>query len=189
MHPYFWYPEGAADMDPLGATSSGFHSPAFFRTQMAFGKDAQRTGTTKPAALRNLQYTVTRLWGDTLLYNSYVLTHAFRYSQTHTPDAHRCCICHRTPFHCRPRRQGTDRRHTPRPHRTRCQAPPPFPWRGSCCHSNGAQTPPLPAPLSAHPEVACLQTNQLASHDICFNSVKECIMSKMKTHPSCWTPR
>lgn len=84
MHPYFWYPEGTADVDPLGTTSSGFHGPAFFRTQMAFGKDAQCTGTTKPAALRNLQYTVTRLWGGTLLYNSYILTDTQMHKHTHT---------------------------------------------------------------------------------------------------------
>lgn len=60
---YLRYPQGAAHMDPLAATAGGFHGSTFLRTELAFRRDAQRAGPTKPAAFWNLQDAITRLEG------------------------------------------------------------------------------------------------------------------------------
>lgn len=61
QHTYLRDPQSTADVDPLGPTAGGLHGSAFLGTQQTLRLNPQGTGAAEPAALWNLEDSVTGL--------------------------------------------------------------------------------------------------------------------------------
>lgn len=61
---YLWYPQGTANMRPLGARSCGLHGSALQGTQKALRVDAEDARSAQPVPNRHFDYSIAGLRGE-----------------------------------------------------------------------------------------------------------------------------
>lgn len=61
---YLRYPQGTADVSPLGSCTCCLHGAALLRTQKALRVDAEDARPAQPVSNRHFDDAVTRLWGE-----------------------------------------------------------------------------------------------------------------------------